>query len=277
MPLTYSGNGKIITFNEPLVMAILNVTPDSFYDGGKYGSTGDLLRDAAQKLEEGAQLLDVGAVSTRPGAALLTPEEEWARLEAVLPALRREFPEAILSVDTFRAEIAKRSVQEGANMINDVGGGRLDATMFATVAALDVPYVLMHMQGTPATMQMNPTYTEVVSEVNAALQQNVAALNALGFYQIVLDPGFGFGKTTAQNFSLLKGLAQIAGGGLPVLAGLSRKSMINRTLGTSPVTALNGTTVLNTLALLNGASVLRVHDVTEARQAVALVESYKNA
>lgn len=275
--MQYSANGKIITFIKPLVMAIVNVTPDSFYDGGKYSSLKDMLRDAAQKVAQGAHLLDVGAASSRPGAEEIPEEEEWRRLNEILPALRREFPEVVISVDTWRAPIAERCAAEGADMINDIGGGTSDPTMFKTIARLNLPYVLMHMQGNPQTMQNYPKYTDVASEVRSDLLARAEELQSLGFHQIILDPGFGFGKTTAHNYSLLKNLQALKDSGYPVLAGLSRKGMINRVIGTNPVTALNGSTVLHTIALLNGASVLRVHDVTEALQAIELVEYYKTS
>lgn len=277
MPLQYSANGKIITFIKPLVMAIVNVTPDSFYDGGKYSSQKDVLQDAAQKIAQGAHLLDLGAASSRPGAEEISEEEEWRRLDEVLPALRREFPEVIISVDTWRAKIAARCAAEGADMINDIGGGRSDPAMFETIARLNLPYVLMHMQGTPQTMQDDPHYANVVSEVRSELLARARELVNLGFRQIILDPGFGFGKTTSHNYTLLKNLHEFRAAGYPVLAGVSRKGMINRVIGTNPVTALNGSTVLHTIALLNGASILRVHDVTEALQAIELVEYYKNS
>ncbi len=277
MPIEYSANGKKITFIKPLVMAIVNITPDSFYDGGKYSSPKDILNDAGQKVAEGAAILDLGAASSRPGAADVSEEEEWQRLGAVLPILRREFPDTVLSVDTWRASIARRAAAEGADMINDIGGGRLDPEMFDTIAALDLPYVLMHIQGRPATMQLNPQYSDVVREVADELSQSAKHLQALGFQKIILDPGFGFGKTTEHNYQLLRQFHRFADLGFPVLAGLSRKGMINKVIGTNPVTALNGTTVANTIALLNGANLLRVHDVTEAIQAIQLVEFYKNA
>jgi dihydropteroate synthase len=273
----YSCKGKILTFNTPLVMAIINLTPDSFYDGGKYSLTRDILNDAEEKVRQGAQILDLGAASSRPGAAEISEAEEWERLKEVLPELRKNFPGVFISVDTYRAGIAEKSAELGADMINDISGGNLDPAMFVTIARLDLPYILMHMQGTPQTMQQNPTYTDVANEVRTEFETKIKTLEQLNFNKIILDPGFGFGKTTAHNYQLLKGLETFTDLGFPVLTGLSRKGMINKVIGTNPVTALNGTTVLNTMALLNGASILRVHDVLEARQAIELVEFYQSA
>lgn len=270
----YSCNGKIITFNAPLVMAIINITPDSFYDGGKYSNTDDILRDAEEKVMLGADILDLGAASSRPNAVEISEEEEWRRLQDILPALRKKFPTVFISVDTYRSAIAKQSADNGADIINDISGGNLDDRMFEAVAALDLPYVLMHMQGTPQTMQLAPAYTDVVNDVKQELDLKIKQLQALGFKKLILDPGFGFGKTNEHNYLLLKNLSAFTE--FPVLAGVSRKGMINKILGTNPVTSLNGTTVVNTIALLNGAKILRVHDVTEAKQAIKLVEFYKN-
>ena len=257
-------------------MAIVNITPDSFYDGGKYGTTGDILKDVEEKILNGATIVDLGAASSRPGATEISEEDEWDRINMVLPRLRKAFPEIVISIDTYRANIARNAADCGADVINDISGGDLDATMFETIASLNLPYVLMHMQGTPQNMQKNPTYTNVTNEIVQEFNLKIQRLNQLNFHKIILDPGFGFGKTTEHNYLLLKELALFGSFKLPVLAGMSRKGMINQILGTNPVTALNGTTVVNTIALLNGASILRVHDVTEARQAIELVEFYKN-
>ena len=274
--IEYSCNGKIITFNKPLVMAIVNITPDSFYDGGKYSTVNDVLRDAEEKMLQGADMLDIGAASSRPNATEISEEEEWERLKDILPSLRKKFPHTFISVDTYRSGVARKSAAEGADIINDISGGNMDAGMFETIAELDLPYILMHMQGTPQTMQQNPSYINVVQEIKHEFELKIEALKKTGFNKLILDPGFGFGKTTEHNYLLLKHLEQYTGLGFPVLAGVSRKGMINKVIGTNPVTALNGTTVVNTMALLNGAKLLRVHDVTEAVQAVKLVEFYKN-
>ncbi|MCE3258779.1 MAG: folP [Bacteroidetes bacterium] len=272
----YSCNGKSLTFIKPLLMGIVNLTPDSFYDGGKYDNVNDVLRDAEEKIRAGADIIDVGAASSRPGSETITEDEEWKRLLPVLKDLRKEFPSVFLSIDTYRSSIAEKCAAEGVDIINDISGGNLDPQMFATMARLNLPYILMHMQGTPKTMQQDPSYTNVVKEVQEIFESKIKVMTELGFNKIILDPGFGFGKTPEHNFSLLKHLQDFRSLGYPVLAGVSRKSMINKVIGTNPVTSLNGTTVLNTIALLNGASILRVHDVTEARQARQLVEFYKN-
>lgn len=275
--LQYSAGEKIITFNEPLIMAIVNVTPDSFYDGGKYGASEDVIRDVREKITAGAHIIDIGASSTRPGAAEISVEEEKRRLHNILPLLRKEFPKVLISVDTYRSEIARWSAGNGADIINDIGGGDLDPLMFNTIAELNLPYILMHIQGKPSTMQQDPQYQDVTMEVTEHLAARAAQLKKLGFEKIILDPGFGFGKKLQHNYALLASLHQVVELGYPVLAGLSRKGMINQVLGTNPVTALNGTTVLNTLALQQGAHILRVHDVTEARQVIKLTKVYNHA
>ncbi len=257
-------------------MAIVNITPDSFYDGGKYGSLSDVLYDVEEKIKQGAHIIDIGAASSRPNATIISEPEEWERLRSVLPELRTQFPEILISVDTYRASIAERCAENGADIINDIGGGNLDPAMFETIARLNLPYVLMHIQGTPQTMQNNPSYADVVSDIKMEFEHKIKHLIDLNFKKIILDPGFGFGKTLENNYELLKGLEAFNSLGFPLLAGVSRKGMINKVIGTNPVTALNGTTVLNTIALLNGASVLRVHDVNEAKQVIELVEFYKN-
>ena len=276
IPNHYQINAKKLSFEKPLVMAIVNLTPDSFYDGGKYSDIKDVLRDAEEKIKQGADILDIGAASSRPKAKEIDETEEWARLEPVLKELRKKFPKVFISVDTYRSEIAKKSSEAGADIINDISGGNLDKKMFDAISKLDVAYILMHMQGTPQTMQQNPQYGDVVFEVKTELEQKINRFTDLNIKNIILDVGFGFGKTTEHNYQLLKQLPQFSELGFPILAGVSRKSMINKVIHTNPVTALNGTTVLNTIALLNGASILRVHDVTEAKQAIELVEFYKN-
>jgi dihydropteroate synthase len=263
-------NGKLFSFAYPVVMGILNATPDSFYDGGKNNSIEAALQRAEDILTQGGDIIDIGAASTRPGATEISIEEELQRLIPVVKAIATEFPDAILSVDTYRAVVAEEAIKAGAHIINDIAGGTMDAAMFATVAKLHVPYILMHIQGTPQTMQQNPEYTNVVAEVLLSLSQKVNELKRLGVADIIIDPGFGFGKTTEHNYQLLSNLRQLQLLGCPILAGLSRKGMITKVLGTTPDQALNGTTVVNTLALENGASILRVHDVKEAVEAVAL-------
>jgi dihydropteroate synthase len=274
--IAYQIQGKTLSFEKPLVMTIVNLTPDSFYDGGKYGEITDVLRDVEEKIKQGAVILDIGAASSRPRSNEITEEEEWQRLEKPLSMIRKSFPEVFISVDTYRSSIAKRSADLGVEIINDISGGNFDSRMFDLVSTLDVAYVLMHIQGTPLTMQENPTYSDVVKEVKSDFEEKVKKLKTANFTKLVLDVGFGFGKNLEHNFQLLKRLQDFSDLGFPVLAGVSRKSMINKVIRTNPVTALNGTTVLNTIALLNGAKILRVHDVTEARQAIELVEYYKS-
>jgi dihydropteroate synthase len=253
-------------------MGILNLTPDSFYDGGFYASLGDQLRQVERMLGEGAAIIDLGGVSTRPGARQPGEKEEMDRVLPVLSAVIREFPGIIVSVDTFRASVARASVEQGACIINDVSGGGMDRDMFSTIAELKVPCIIMHMQGTPADMQDHPVYHDVVAEVLEYLAGRLKELERLGINDnVMIDPGFGFGKTLEHNYRLLQNLSVFKSLKRPVLVGLSRKSMVCRLLGTDPAGALNGTTVVNTIALLRGASILRVHDVKPAMEAVKIV------
>ncbi|MBK7310849.1 MAG: dihydropteroate synthase [Bacteroidia bacterium] len=274
--MVYQANQKTLNFEQPLIMAIVNLTPDSFYDGGKYDSVKDVLADVSQKIKAGAHIIDIGAASSRPGAKEISELEEWERLEKPLEAIRKEFPNIIISVDTYRSSIAKKSADLGADMINDIAAGDKDPKMFETMAALDIPYVLMHMKGDPEHMQKDPVYSDVVAEVKNELKAKIQKLESLGIKKLIIDPGFGFGKNTEHNFKLLKHLPELSSLTYPILVGVSRKSMVNKVINTSPVTALNGTTVLHTIALLNGAKMLRVHDVSEAKQAIELVQYYKN-
>ena len=260
---------RLVEVRFPLVMGILNATPDSFHAGSRV-TVDEGLRTAEKMLEEGAAILDIGGMSTRPGADEVPEEEELQRVLPLIDAVHRRFPQAMLSVDTWRARVAREAVGAGACMVNDIGAGLLDGAMLPTVAALGVPYVAMHMQGRPRTMQQAPHYGDVVAEVTHFLSERLAAAHREGIADVVLDPGFGFGKTTAHNYALLKEMTRLKALGAPVLVGVSRKRMINEVLGTTPAEALNGTTVLNTLALLNGAAILRVHDVREAVEVVRL-------
>jgi dihydropteroate synthase len=261
---------QLLDLSEPQVMGILNITPDSFFDGGKYQSVQAAVDRAGRMLEEGAAILDVGGMSSRPGAEIIEPEEELERVLPVLDGLHAAFPQAPLSIDTIRAEVARQAVRAGACMINDISAGRYDPGLFAAVAELNVPYILMHMQGEPKTMQRGPAYKDVVLEVLDFFLENVAKLRALGVVDILLDPGFGFGKTVAHNYRLLQELRTFQMLDCPILAGLSRKSMICRVLEVAPAQALNGTTALHMVALQQGARLLRVHDVREARQVIRL-------
>lgn len=270
-------NDKTLDLSTPAVMGILNVTPDSFYDGGQYDSEDKLLDHADEMINEGAAIIDIGASSTRPGAEEISVNEEMSRLIPAIKAVRKAFPAILISADTYRAPVAEQAVKAGADIINDVSGGTMDEGMFETVARLDVPYILMHLKGTPKDMQVDPQYEEVSREVMDYLKERIFALQKLGATRIILDPGFGFGKTLEHNYTLLGGMDQLAGLGFPLLVGVSRKSMVNRVIGTNPKTGLNGTTVVNTIALMNGANILRVHDVKEAVQAAKIVKYYKDA
>ena len=267
-------NGKILSLEKPVVMGILNITADSFYDGGKFSSDKSALEQVSKMLEEGASIIDIGASSSKPGSVAIDEKEEIQKIENILKLLVKEFPTSIFSVDTFRASVAETALANGAGIINDISGGEMDARMFPFIAKEKVPYIMMHMQNTPKTMQDAPQYKNVVSEVFECFEQRLNQLKSLGASDIIIDLGFGFGKTMEHNYSLLKNLSLFKKFELPILAGLSRKSMINKALNISPNQALNGTTVLNTLALLNGANILRVHDVKEAMEAIKLVEYY---
>lgn len=270
-----SVNGKLLDLNQPRIMGILNVTPDSFFDGGQYLSTDAVLIQVEKMLQDGAAFIDVGGYSTRPGAEVVTPEEEIKR---VVPAIRRimkAFPDALISIDTFRSEVARAAIEEGACIINDVTGGDADAQMFATAGALRVPYILMHMRGTPQTMNQLTDYEDLLKDIASYFQQKIVALQQHGVKDIILDPGIGFAKTVQQNFQLLQQLEYFRIFSQPKLIGVSRKSLIWKTLKITPEEALNGTSVLNTVALLKGASILRVHDVKEAVETIKLIQSLR--
>ena len=267
---TLNLRGKILDVSSPKVMGILNVTPDSFYDGGEYTEERDMIDQVGEMLQAGAAIIDIGGYSTRPGADDISEEEEAGRVVNALKLLLRHFPKAYFSVDTFRASVAMKAVDEGAVMINDISGGQLDETMFEMVAKLKVPYVLMHSKGDPRTMRSLTTYEDLIIEITDFFVKQMTRLTELGVADVILDPGFGFAKTVEQNYELLKNLKYFQGLKLPVLIGLSRKSMIYKSLKIEPSEALNGTTVLNTIGLMNGASILRVHDVKEAIEAIEL-------
>jgi len=273
---TLNVGGKLFSLASPHVMGIINVTPDSFYAGSRTEKETAIARRAASMMEEGATMLDVGAYSSRPGAEDVPVEEEMARLRKALPLVHRAAPAAIVSVDTFRADVARMCVEEyGVHIINDISGGELDPGMFRTVAKLHVPYVLMHMQGEPRTMQQAPHYEDLMREVSLYFAERVQRLHDLGACDLILDPGFGFGKTLEQNYELMRHLPEFREFDLPLLVGISRKSMIYKLIGGTPADALNGTTVLNTAALLGGADILRVHDVRPAAEAVRIVQAIR--
>ncbi|MEM1124171.1 MAG: dihydropteroate synthase [Bacteroidota bacterium] len=268
--LTLNCNGQLLSLEEPIVMGILNVTPDSFYDGGRYQDNSAILRQAEKMLAEGAKIIDIGGMSSRPGAAIIDVAEELQRVVAPIKVIHQTFPDAIISIDTVRAEVAQAAVAVGASIINDISAGKIDPDFYQTVADLGVPYVLMHMQGKPATMQEQPKYADISLEVLDFFIKEVGKLRALGLKDIILDPGFGFGKTIDHNYQLLNHIHAFQILDLPILAGISRKSMIHKFLGITPETALNGTTALNMVALQQGAKILRVHDVKEAVETIQL-------
>ena len=270
---TLTIKGEKLTLEKPLIMGILNVTPDSFYSGSRMGSDEALIgKRVEQILDEGGDMIDIGAYSTRPNADDISADEEYARLKTGLNIIKSIDANVVVSVDTFRADVARKCVEEfGVDIVNDVSGGSLDDEMFATVAKLKVPYILMHMRGTPATMQQLTDYSDVTRDVIADLRQKKLALNELGVEEVIIDPGFGFSKTLEQNFEMLNRLEDFKQLCAPLLVGVSRKSMIFRTLGCTPVESLNGTTVINTISLMKGAHILRVHDVKEAVEVNKLV------
>ena len=269
---TLNCRGKLLEIGSPLVMGIINATPDSFYKGNM---NDDMLQLAEKMIAEGAMILDIGGQSTRPGSERIPAEEEIQRTIPVIKKIHERFPDTIISIDTYQSAVAAEAVDAGASIVNDISAGEMDAAMIPMVASLKVPYVCMHMKGTPGTMQKNISYDDVVKEVLDFFIQKIAVCSAAGINDIIIDPGFGFGKTIEHNLKLLKELKVFSMLDKPILAGLSRKSTVYKTLNVTAAEALNGTTVLNTLALQNGASILRVHDVKEAKEAVVLMEKYK--
>lgn len=267
--------GKLIDLKNPCVMGILNITTDSFYDGGKNFSIENALSQTEKMLRDGATFIDIGGVSTRPGSEPVSESEELNRVVPIIEKLVQVFPEILISVDTYRAEVAKQSIQAGASIINDISAGLFDEKLFETVAQLKVPYILMHIQGTPKDMQDNPHYENITIEVNQFLSEKINKLQQLGINDIILDPGFGFGKTTEHNYTLLKEMENIGFGQFPLLVGVSRKTMIRNVLNVSAENALNGTSIINFYALQKGANILRVHDVKEAMEAIKLFEILK--
>jgi dihydropteroate synthase len=274
---TINCKGRLLLLDKPVVMGIINLTPDSFFEGSRSSSIQDAVAQAGKMLEEGATILDIGGQSTRPGAQLIGAEVEQERVVATIKAIVQQFPEAILSIDTFHASVARAAVEAGAAIVNDISGGLLDNAMLPTVAKLQVPYICMHMRGNPTNMQQFAHYHHVVQEVLDYFIERLEACRLAGIQDVVVDPGFGFAKTIQHNFTLLNNLSLFSMLNRPVLVGISRKATIYKTLGITAVEALNGTTVLNTIGLLNGARILRVHDVREAVEVVKLVEQLKTA
>jgi dihydropteroate synthase len=270
---TLNCNGRLLASEKPLIMGIINSTPDSFFEGSRFTGTDVILARVEKMLEDGADIIDIGGQSTRPGSILLTATEELQRVIGSVDALHRRFPEAFISIDSFYALVASEAVAAGASIINDVSGGTMDETMISMAASLNVPYVLMHMKGKPDTMQQAAHYEDVTREVLDFFIHQIPTIRKAGIKDIIVDPGFGFGKTITHNFELLRNLSVFKILECPILLGLSRKSTIYKTLGSGPEEALNGTTVLNTVGIENGASILRVHDVKEAREIVSLLHA----
>ncbi len=276
--LNINCKGDLIDLSEPKIMGILNITQDSFYDGSKYSSSEEIIAQVTKMNNEGTDIIDIGAYSSRPGAVDISTREEIKRLTSILDIIRNKFPNLILSVDTFRSEVAKEVVNNfNVDIINDISAGELDSKMFELIAELDIPYVMMHMSGSPKNMQDNPQYDNVVKSVMTYFEEKVNKLKVLGVNDVIIDPGFGFGKTIEHNYQLLNYLDNFKVFELPILVGVSRKSMIYKALDLTAEEALNGTSVLNTIALLNGANILRVHDVKEAKESIKLTSKLLSA
>ena len=275
--MNISCKGKLIDLTTPKIMGILNLTPDSFYDGGLYNNIDSALAQTEKMLLEGATFIDIGGASSKPGTVEISIDEELARVLPVLEEIHKKFPETIISIDTYRSDVAKKAVEAGAAMVNDISGGNLDAKMLKTVGMLGVPYVAMHMLGKPENMQDKPSYNNILTHIRSFFASKIDTAHKAGIHDIIIDPGFGFGKNLEHNYSLLKNLSSIQIHGIPMLIGVSRKSMIHKLLQIEVTDALIGTTVLNTVALLQGTQILRVHDVKEAHQAVQLIEKLKYA
>jgi dihydropteroate synthase len=274
---TLNCKGKLLVIDKPLVMGIINITPDSFYEGSRSQTVESILSQATKMIGEGADIIDIGGQSTRPGSERISVKEELQRVLSAIETILKNFPETIISVDTYQAIVAEECVRSGAAIINDISAGNMDSEMIPTVAKLQVPYICMHMKGTPENMQQQPTYENVTKEVLDFFIQKTDECRRAGINDVIIDPGFGFGKTISHNFTLLKELSAFKMLEKPIMAGLSRKSTIYKTLGINTNEALNGTTVLNTLALQNGANILRVHDVKEAKEVIKLYEQYEQA
>ncbi len=270
--MTINCNGKLIDLSSPKVMGILNITPDSFFDGGNYSSNKEILLQTKKMLNDGATFIDIGAYSSRPNAKHISEDEELNRLLPIIELLIKSFPEILISVDTFRSNIAKKSIEIGACMINDISGGTLDKNMFKTIGELQIPYILMHIKGTPQNMQEEPIYDNIVQDIMSYFAKKVMELRQEKVNDIILDVGFGFGKTLEHNYELLKKLSHFKTFELPILTGISRKSMLYNLLNTSAEEALNATSVANTIALQNGTTILRVHDIKEAMETIKIVE-----
>jgi len=264
--------GKIINLSSPKIMGILNITPDSFFDGGKYNSEKAIIKQTKKMLKQGATFIDIGAYSSRPNAKHISESEELSRILPVIKLLVNKFPDILISIDTFRGQVAQKGLEAGACLINDISGGSLDENMFKIIAKYQVPYILMHIKGTPQNMQNNPEYNDIINEITTFFIDKTNQLKALNIKDIILDVGFGFGKTLAHNYTILNQLNHFTKLEYPILAGISRKSMLYKALDSKPSKMKNATTVANTIALLNGASILRVHDVKEAMECIKIIE-----
>ena len=273
--MTINCKGQLIDISTPKVMGILNVTPDSFYDGGQYKDESSILKQVETMLKEGATFIDIGGYSSRPGADYVSEAEELSRVVPVVQLILKHYPETLISIDTFRSEVAKKSIEAGAAIINDISAGHLDENMIETVGQLGVPYIMMHMKGNPKTMQQQTDYDDLIKDINSYFAERIAKAHAAKINDIIIDPGFGFAKTIEQNYELLNNMELLQIVDKPILAGVSRKSMIYKTLNTTSENALNGTTALHMVALQKGAKILRVHDVKEALECVTLFNQLK--
>jgi len=269
--MTIKIKGELINFSVPKIMGILNVTPDSFYDGGKYNSEKKILNQVEKMISSGADIIDVGGYSSRPGAKEISIENELSRVIPIIQLISKRFPNIIISIDTFRSKVANQAVNSGAHMINDISGGNLDSNMFKTVSKLDVPYILMHMRGSPKNMMNNTNYDDILNEIKNYFSERISKAKLDGVNDIIIDPGFGFSKTKEQNYNLMNRLEFLKEFKTPIVVGISRKSMIYKTLDTTPDKALNGSTILHTISLLKGANILRTHDVLEAVECVKII------
>ena len=269
--MTIKIKGELINFSVPKIMGILNVTPDSFYDGGKYNSEKKILNQVEKMISSGADIIDVGGYSSRPGAKEISIENELSRVIPIIQLISKRFPNIIISVDTFRSTVADQAINSGAHIINDISGGNLDSNMFKTVSKLDVPYILMHMRGSPKNMMNNTNYDDILNEIKNYFSERISKARLEGVNDIIIDPGFGFSKTKEQNYKLMNRLEFLKEFKTPIVVGISRKSMIYKTLDTTPDKALNGSTILHTISLLKGANILRTHDVIEAVECVKII------
>ena len=269
--MTINVKGKLIDLSDPIIMGILNITPDSFYDGGFYNSEKKIIAQVKKMINDGASIIDIGGYSSRPGAEDISIETELSRVLIVIKAIKNKFPETLISIDTFRSEVAKKAVNAGADIINDISGGSLDKKMFNTVSELNVPYIIMHMKGNPRNMIKKTKYEDVLKEIIRYFSKKIHLATKAGIKDIIIDPGFGFAKNVEQNFNILNNLDYLKYLDKPILIGVSRKSMIYKTLEVTPKDALNGSTVLHTISLLKGAKIIRTHDVKEANEAIKLV------